>query len=67
MSGVRSLAKHVTREAEYGNRPVKMNVKKQQAIRKAKDILKKAEKARRESIGKMKLNDNKRTEGRIFS
>ena len=64
MSGVRSLAKHVKKETEQQGRPASLKSQKRQAIKKAKDLLKRAEKARRESIGKSSHDEGDKLHGR---
>ena len=61
---MRSLAKHVKKEAEQQGRPASLKIQKRQAIKKAKDLLKRAEKARRESIAKSSPDEDGKLHGR---
>jgi len=66
LSGVRSLAKHVKKETEQQGRPTSLKSQKRQAIKKAKDLLKRAEKARRESIGKSSHDEDDKLHGLVL-
>lgn len=54
------------KETVKQNKSASLKVQKQQAIRKAKDILKKAEKARRDSIGKKQMKQEMKSHGRFI-
>ena len=54
------------KEAEKQTKPASLKAQKRQAIRKAKDILKRAEQARRAGIGKKNLNESIKLHGMSF-
>ena len=61
---MKSLAKQVKSEAENDKKPSRVKGQNRQVIKKAKDILKKAERARRESLEKKSRQESQATQNK---
>ena len=61
---MKSLAKQVKKETENDKKPTPVKGQNRQVIKKAKDILKKAERARRESLEKKSRQGNDATQNK---
>ena len=61
---MKSLAKQVKNEVENDKKPSRVKGHNRQVIKKAKDILKKAERARRESLEKKSRQESQATQNK---